>query len=77
MDQSPSPKDEKGSDPHKESQGASTANAKDKDQEEKGKGEKKGQAESALLENRLNRLEDKPGMGMMPVIQKRTIERDW
>ena len=38
--------------------------------------EKNG-AQSALLENRLNRLEDKPGMGMIPVIQKQNIEQDW
>ena len=29
------------------------------------------------LENMLNRLEDKPGRAMMPVIQKQYIEKDW
>jgi len=54
-----------------ESRKDSGADAKGKDP-----GEKK-RAESALLENRLNRLEDKPGMGMMPMIQKQIIEKDW
>jgi len=55
-----------------QSQKESAAEAMDKNQIEK-----KGKAESKLLENRLNRLEDKPGMGMMPVIQKQTIKKDW
>jgi len=54
--------------------------AGDKDPGKTDTGEKdpeKNGAQSALLENRLNRLEDKPGMGMIPVIQKQNIERDW
>ncbi|MBU0970996.1 MAG: VWA domain-containing protein [Proteobacteria bacterium] len=45
--------------------------------EGKDDGDKQGQGQSALLENRLNRLEDKPGMGLVPVIQQQTIEKDW
>ncbi len=54
-----------------QSQKASGADAKGKETGEKNR------AEAALLENRLNRLVDKPGMGMMPMIQKQMIEKDW
>jgi Ca-activated chloride channel homolog len=63
-----------------QNQNPGNKNKEDRNQEEKVSGkadpEKNGE-QSALLENRLNRLEDKPGMGMMPVIQKQNIERDW
>ncbi|MBU3950489.1 MAG: VWA domain-containing protein, partial [Proteobacteria bacterium] len=51
--------------------------AMDKASAEKEDGNKEGQGQSALLESRLNRLEDKPGMGLVPVIQQQTIEKDW
>ena len=46
---------------------------------DQGKNQEEGSdnAESRLMENKLNRLEDKPGMGMMPVIREQTIEKDW
>jgi Ca-activated chloride channel family protein len=76
--QGSSPKNEKEPDAKgADAQGASGETAGDKETGEKGQTAKAGQPESALLENRLNRLEDKPGMGMMPQIQKQTIERDW
>ncbi|MBT4876397.1 MAG: hypothetical protein HON48_14475, partial [Desulfobacula sp.] len=30
-----------------------------------------------ILENMLNRLEDKPGGAMMPVLEKQNVEKDW
>ncbi len=66
------PGKEKESDSNRDESGSASA-SNDMD---KGQGEKNGKAESILLENRLNRLEDKPGM-VMPVIQKQTIEKDW
>ncbi|NOX34215.1 MAG: VWA domain-containing protein [Deltaproteobacteria bacterium] len=35
-----------------------------------------GQA-NKILENKLNRLEDKPGSGMMPLLQEQHVEKDW
>jgi len=29
------------------------------------------------MENMLNRLEDKPGKAMIPVLEKQYIEKDW
>jgi Ca-activated chloride channel homolog len=76
--QGSSPKNEKKpSKTEPDAQRSSAETAGNKETGETGQPEKTGQAESALLENRLNRLEDKPGMGMMPQIQKQTIEQDW
>jgi Ca-activated chloride channel homolog len=36
-----------------------------------------GQPEDQALENRLNRLEDKPGMALMPVGRPQDIKKDW
>lgn len=77
-DQNPNPEnqDSAGPDPAGEE---NSDPAKTASQEAGASGKESGQPSEAasLLENRLNRLEDKPGMGMMPVIQKRRIERDW
>lgn len=68
--------DANGKDSQKQSPGTVGDKAPGKTDTGKQDPEKNG-AQSALLENRLNRLEDKPGMGMIPVIQKQTIEQDW
>jgi len=38
---------------------------------------KQNEQEKQQLENMLNRLEDKPGQAMMPVLQEQSIEKDW
>jgi len=35
------------------------------------------QAQSKMLENRLNRLEDKPGMALIPQTGVRNNDKDW
>ncbi len=65
---SPDPAGDENTDPAKAASQEAGASGKDPGQPSEA---------ASLLENRLNRLEDKPGMGMMPVIQKRKIERDW
>jgi len=49
--------------------------------EKAGKGQKgqdnMQQAQSKMIENRLNRLEDKPGMALMPQTRARSNDKDW
>ncbi len=39
--------------------------------------EKESEQAKQNLENKLNRLEDKPGQAMMPLIQDKYVEKDW
>lgn len=69
---------EKQNSPETDPAGQDSANPLEETSQESGSpGQEPGQTPASLLENRLNRLEDKPGMGMMPVIQKHKIEKDW
>jgi Ca-activated chloride channel family protein len=81
-------KNESGSDKAGENQGEKDQGEKDQEKKDQtgqaqamdqAKNQEEGgdNAESKLMENRLNRLEDKPGMGMMPVIREQYIEKDW
>ncbi|HAR32803.1 MAG TPA: hypothetical protein DCR95_01555, partial [Desulfobacter sp.] len=53
-----------------------TAQAGKAGQGQKGE-ENMQQAESKMLENRLNRLEDKPGMALIPQTGARNNDKDW
>ena len=39
--------------------------------------DKMQQAQSKMLENRLNRLEDKPGMALIPQTGAQNNDKDW
>ncbi len=68
-------KNKPGEDPSQPQEKKKQETKKDKQAATEGKEQK--QADAPNMEKKLNRLEDKPGRAMMPVLQEQHVEKDW
>ncbi|MBT5972449.1 VWA domain-containing protein [Desulfobacula sp.] len=69
----PKEKQGKGNKPQDKPEKTSSESREDKASPE----DKAPEQAQKILENMLNRLEDKPGGAMMPVLEKQNVEKDW
>jgi len=70
-------KSDKDGDKDKKDKDKKDKDKQDKDKQDKDKQDKDKQDKDKQNSKRVNRLEDKPGRAMMPVLQEQHVEKDW